>query len=112
MSDFVNRSASQLRLAVSRFGEAFEVHGQRVTAIYDARFNRVNFGDERYKNVDMTGVYMTSGSPAITLPESSLPFGVARGSDVLRLTPGEKYTVLSIERDNGVAVVRLKREAN
>ena len=112
MANFANRTAGLNSLAVSRLGgEDWELDGIAVTAIYDARYKKVNFGDERYKNVDMTGVGIQSTGPALTIPTADLPEGFGRKSEAYRVSDESIFVVASVEHDNGMTVVRLTREA-
>ena len=111
MADFAAKVASLNRLATLRLGgTTWELDGVEVTAIYDARYKQVNFGDERYKNVDMTGVGINSTGPVLLLPTANIPEGVTKGSEAYNVTDETYFKILSIENDNGMSYVRMKRE--
>lgn len=108
MVDFAKRTASIDSLAVRRFGEDWNLDGVVVKAIFDNRATQVKFGDERYKNADMTGVNITSTGPMLTMDESDTPAWLKRGSECFRVSDIAAYTVVSIDRDNGIARVKLR----
>ena len=113
MPNMASRTASLNRLAVSRLGgDTWELDGVEVTAVYNARHTRVNFGDERFKNVDMTGVNINSTGPALTIPSDVLPYHVTKGSEAYNPTTKEVFSVIEVEDNNGISYLRLKREAN
>lgn len=111
MADFNGRVARLDSLATARLGgTAWELDGVAVTAVYNARHKPVNFGDERYKNVDMTGVGINSTGPALSLPTATVPYDFGRDSEAYRVADGATFRVVSVEDDNGITYVRLRRE--
>lgn len=114
MANFANRVAGLHSLATQRLGGALWVlaDNDAVYAVFVSRYQKVDFGDERFKNVDMTGVSINSTTPALRLPTVDVPEGLKRGDEAyVEGTDGSYYTVKSIEHDNGMTTVRLKYEA-
>ena len=98
-------------VAITRLGgEEWYLNGVAVTAIYDARYAKVAFGDERFKNVDMTGVNINATGPCLRLPTEDVPIGTARGALAYRSSDDTTYQVVSIEDDNGITTIRIRRE--
>lgn len=113
MTDFGTRVAGLNTLATSRLGgETWELAGTSVTAIYDERYAKVNFGDDRYKNVDMSGVGINATAPVVKLPTEDVPYGLTRGDEAMRMATMEQFSIVSIEDDNGMSVVRLRSETD
>jgi len=114
MTNFANRVAGLHNLATRRLGgELWVLAGSTpVYAVFVSRYQKVDFGDERFKNVDMTGVSINSTTPALRIPTSDIPEGLKRGDEAYAaVTDTMYYTVRSIEHDNDMTTIRLKYEA-
>lgn len=112
MADFANRVAGLRSLATSRLdGETWVLDGTEVTARFTSRYEKVAFGDERFKNVDMTGVGINATGPVLRLPTVSLPEDIARGSEAYLLGGDDYYSVVGVENNNGMTTIRIKNEA-
>lgn len=111
MSNFLSRVAKLNPLATRRLGgESWMLRGEPVEVVYNSRYARVNFGDERFKNVDMTGVGINSTGPAITLPTNTVPEGLKRGDEVHKPGSSDYFTVVSLEHDNGMTTIILRHD--
>lgn len=113
MANFANRVAGLRSLATSRLdGTTWVLNGTEVVARFISRYSGVAFGDERYKNVDMTGVGINSKLPVLRLPEVDFPEDFGRGDEAYdKADPDSTYVVVSVEKNNGMVTVRLKNEA-
>jgi len=113
MTNFANRVAGLHNLATRRLGGTYWILNDStpIMAVFVSRYQKVNFGDERFKNVDMTGVGINSTTPALRLPTVDVPVGLKRNDEAYEQGTDTYYTVVGVENDNEMTTVRLKYEA-